>query len=80
MNTNLGFCVALHCAHAGLQLKLDNKLGIHHGISFNDFALLNLLAEADGGRVSIPERLASRRAKVRMDFVRPCFAQPGVRW
>ena len=55
MNTNLGFCLALHRAHASLQLKLDDELGIHHGISFNDFALLNLLAEADGGRVSIPE-------------------------
>lgn len=55
MNTNLGFCLALHRAHASLQLKLDNELGIYHGISFNDFALLNLLAQADGGRVSIPE-------------------------
>jgi hypothetical protein len=54
MNTNLGFCLALHRAHASLQLKLDDELGIHHGISFNDFALLNLLAQADGGRVSIP--------------------------
>jgi DNA-binding IclR family transcriptional regulator len=55
MNTNLGFCLALHRAHASLQLKLDDELGLHHGISFNDFALLNLLAQADGGRVSIPE-------------------------
>ncbi len=55
MNTNLGFCLALHRAHASLQLKFDDELGIHHGISFNDFALLNLLAQADGGRVSIPE-------------------------
>ncbi|MET4578892.1 MarR family winged helix-turn-helix transcriptional regulator [Ottowia thiooxydans] len=55
MNTNLGFCLALHRAHASLQFKLDDELGIHHGISFNDFALLNLLAQADGGRVSIPE-------------------------
>lgn len=55
MNTNLGFCLALHRAHASLQLKLDDELGIHHGISFNDFALLNLLAQADGGRVSISE-------------------------
>jgi DNA-binding MarR family transcriptional regulator len=55
MNTNLGFCLALHRAHASLQLKLDNELGTYHGISFNDFALLNLLAQADGGRVSIPE-------------------------
>jgi MarR family transcriptional regulator, organic hydroperoxide resistance regulator len=55
MNTNLGFCLALHRAHASLQFKLDDELGLHHGISFNDFALLNLLAEADGGRVGIPE-------------------------
>ena len=55
MNTNLGFCLALHRAHASLQLKLDDELGMHHGISFHDFALLNLLAEADVGRVSIPE-------------------------
>lgn len=34
--------------------SLTTSWGIHHGISFNDFALLNLLAQADGGRVSIP--------------------------
>jgi DNA-binding MarR family transcriptional regulator len=55
MNTHLDFCLALHRAHASLQLKLDDALGLYHGISFNDFALLNLLAQADGGRVSIPE-------------------------
>ena len=54
MNTHLGFCLALHRAHASLQRKLDDELGIHHGISCNDFALLNLLAQTDGGRVSIP--------------------------
>ena len=54
-NTNLDFCLALHRAHASLQLKLDDELGIHHGISFSDFALLNLLAQADGCRVNIPE-------------------------
>lgn len=55
MNTNLDFCLALHRANASLQLKLDNELGTYHGINFNDFALLNLLAQADGGRVGIPE-------------------------
>jgi len=55
MNTNLGFCLALHHAHASLQRKLDHELGLYHGISFNDFALLNVLAQADGGRVSMPE-------------------------
>ena len=55
MNTTLDFCLALHRAHASLQLKLDIELGTYHGINFNDFALLNLLAQADGGRISIPE-------------------------
>ncbi|RFO97513.1 MarR family transcriptional regulator [Rhodoferax lacus] len=55
MNTHLDFCLALHHAHASLQRKLDDALGLYHGISFNDFALLNLLAQADGGRVSIPD-------------------------
>jgi DNA-binding IclR family transcriptional regulator len=55
MNTHLGFCLALHCAHASVQLKLDDELGLHHGISFHDFVLLNLLAEADAGRLSISE-------------------------
>ena len=55
MNTNLDFCLALHRAHASLQRKLDDELGLYHGISFKDFALLTLLAQADGGRVSIPE-------------------------
>jgi predicted transcriptional regulator len=55
MKKNLDFCLALHRAHASLQRKLDDELGLYHGISFNDFALLNLLAQADGGRVSIPE-------------------------
>jgi DNA-binding IclR family transcriptional regulator len=55
MSSNLDFCLALHSAHASLQLKLDDELGLHHGISFNDFALLNLLAQADAGQLSIAQ-------------------------
>ena len=50
MNTTLEFCLALHRANASLQLKLDDELGTFHGINFNDFALLSLLAQADGVR------------------------------
>jgi len=53
MNTNLDFCLALYRAHASLQLKLDDELGTYHGISFSDFALLNVIARSDGGRVNI---------------------------
>ena len=55
MSTHLDLCLALHRAHASLQLKLDHELGLHHGIGFHDFALLNLLAQADTERVGIPE-------------------------
>lgn len=49
MNTHLGFCLALQRANASLQLRLDNELGLYHGIAFNDFALLHSLAQADAG-------------------------------
>jgi DNA-binding IclR family transcriptional regulator len=53
MKADLAFGLALHAAHARMQLKLDDALGLYHGISFNDFALLSLLAQADGGRLGI---------------------------
>jgi DNA-binding MarR family transcriptional regulator len=55
MNTNLALCLALHRAHASLRLKLDDELGIYHGISFSDFVLLDLLAQTANGRVRIAE-------------------------
>src|SRR3989339_1925774 len=55
MNTNLDFCLALHRANASLQLKLDDQLGLYHGVGFNDLVLLDLLAQADGSRIGIPE-------------------------
>lgn len=55
MNTNLALCLALHRAHASLRLKLDDELGIYHGISFSDFVLLDLLAQTANGRIRIVE-------------------------
>lgn len=55
MNSNLSFCLALQRAHASLRLKLDDELGIYHGISFSDFVLLDLLAQTANGRVRIVE-------------------------
>lgn len=45
MNTNLDLCLAIQRAHASLRLKLDDELGIYHGISFSDFVLLDILAQ-----------------------------------
>jgi DNA-binding MarR family transcriptional regulator len=55
MNTNLALCLALQRAHANLRLKLDDELGIYHGIGFSDFVLLDLLAQMANGRVRIVE-------------------------
>lgn len=55
MNPNLALCLALQRAHASLRLKLDDELGIYHGISFSDFVLLDLLAQTANGRVRIVE-------------------------
>ncbi|AOW13743.1 hypothetical protein LPB72_02115 [Hydrogenophaga crassostreae] len=54
MNATVDFCLALHRANASLHLRLDEELGTHHGIGFNDFALLSLLAQADGNRAALP--------------------------
>ena len=51
MNTSLDFCMALQGAHASLQGKLDFELGLHHGIGFADFVLLDAIDRADGGRL-----------------------------
>lgn len=55
MNINLSFCLAIQRAHASLRLKLDDELGIYHGISFSDFVLLDSLAQTVNGRVRIVE-------------------------
>lgn len=55
MNTNLALCLALQRAHASLRLRLDDELGIYHGIGFSDFVLLDLLAQMANGRVRIVE-------------------------
>jgi DNA-binding MarR family transcriptional regulator len=55
------FCLRLARANAVLVRRFDSGLGNHHGISFSDYQLLNLLARAPGGkmrRVDLAERLS----------------------
>lgn len=42
-------CVARHLAHAAWVSRLDDELGVHHGLSWSDFVLLAVL---DAGRVA----------------------------
>lgn len=45
-NPNIDSCLAFHRTYAKLRLQLDEELGTYHGIDFDDFALLHLLASA----------------------------------
>jgi DNA-binding MarR family transcriptional regulator len=54
MNTDaLDDCLRISLAHASLMLKLDDVLGTFHGLSLNDFMLLRLLSQAEGGRLPL---------------------------
>jgi DNA-binding MarR family transcriptional regulator len=42
-------CLRLNHAHARLRRKLDDELGIRHGLSFADFVLLRALVQVPQG-------------------------------
>lgn len=46
-------CLHISLAHASLTLKLDDVLGTFHGLGLNDFILLRLLSQAEGGRLPL---------------------------
>lgn len=52
-NPNIDLCLTFHRAYAKLRLQLDEELGAYHGIDFDDFALLHLLAGAEYGVTSL---------------------------
>ena len=58
-NPNIDLLLTFHRAYSKLRLQLDEELGIHHGIDFDDFALLHALASVDG-----PTSLASLAAEL----------------
>jgi DNA-binding MarR family transcriptional regulator len=46
-------CLQVSLAHASLTLKLDDVLGLFHGLSLGEFMLLRLLSQAGGGRLPL---------------------------
>ena len=46
-------CLAWHGDYTGLRCLLDDVLATHHGIDFDDFALLHRLARAGGQPVAL---------------------------
>ncbi|NMM78589.1 MarR family winged helix-turn-helix transcriptional regulator [Acidovorax sp. SRB_24] len=51
----LEFCLSLSHAHARLSLKMDEDLGVFHGLGFGDFVLLHRLGNAPGGRLAMAD-------------------------
>ena len=51
----LGFCLTIGRAHASLNLKLHENLGAFHGLNYEDFTLLYLLLQAEGGRLPMAD-------------------------
>jgi DNA-binding MarR family transcriptional regulator len=46
-------CLTFHRLYAKLRMQIDEELGIHHGINFDDFALLHALASAEDDPASL---------------------------
>ena len=51
----LDFCLSLSHAHARLSLKMDEELGVFHGLGFGDFMLLHRLGNVPGGRLAMED-------------------------
>ena len=58
-NPNTDLFLTFHRTYVKLRFQLDEELGIFHGIDFDDFALMQTLASADG-----PTSLASLAAEL----------------
>ena len=51
----LGLCLHISGAHARLNLRLHENLGAFHGLDYEDFRLLYLLVNAEGGRMAMAD-------------------------
>ncbi|MDQ3272392.1 MAG: AsnC family transcriptional regulator [Pseudomonadota bacterium] len=60
-------CLRVSLAHSSLTLKLDDVLGLFHGLSLGEFMLLRLLSKAEGGRLPLVD--LERPLGVRMSGV-----------
>jgi MarR family transcriptional regulator, organic hydroperoxide resistance regulator len=47
-NATIDRCLTIYRTYTKLRFQLEEELGIHHGIDFDDFALLHALACIDG--------------------------------
>lgn len=68
-NPNIHLCLTVHRTYAKLRLHLDEELGTHHGIDFDDFALLHSLANAEDDLMSL-EILAAELGVLRSAMLR----------
>lgn len=52
---SIDLCSRLSLAHASLNLKLDDELGTHHGLSWADFIALRQISQATGGCLPVAD-------------------------
>jgi DNA-binding MarR family transcriptional regulator len=62
-------CLSVHRAYATLRFQLDEELGTHHGIDFDDFALLHQLADG-GDEAALFDSLAAALGSSRSAMLR----------
>lgn len=71
-------CLRLNHAHARLRRKLDDELGIRHGLSLADFMLLRALVQAPLGLTA--QALQEPLGVQRSDVVRQVIALEKSGW
>lgn len=71
-------CLRLNQAHARLRRKLDDELGIRHGLSLADFVLLRALAQVPQGLTA--QALQAPLGVQRSDVVRQVIALEKSGW
>lgn len=71
-------CLRLNQAHARLRRKLDDELGIRHGLSLSDFVLMHALAQDPQGLTA--QALQEPLGVQRSDIVRQVIALEKSGW
>jgi MarR family transcriptional regulator, organic hydroperoxide resistance regulator len=70
-NSPLQICLDRHHRQAALSSKLDDELGILHGISWTDFVLLNALDGAGGApsTADLAQKLSIPRSRLLLQLI-----------
>lgn len=70
-SSRLKICLERHYRQAALSAKLDDELGLLHGISWTDFVLLNALDAAEGtlSTADLAQNLSVPRSRLLLQLI-----------